>query len=61
MSVLCDPLIKGSDLLDKVVELKVQYCKETLKDSFDNNETFLRCTTFNNKSFHQLFQSAEEM
>ena len=35
---------KGRDRLDMVVELKVQYCKEKLQDSFDTNETFLRCT-----------------
>ena len=30
-----------------VVELKVLYCREErLKDSFDTNETFLRCTIF---------------
>ena len=48
-----------------VVELKVQYCTQTLWDSFDTNQTFLRCTILNEsvksfEIFHQLFQSAED-
>ena len=37
---------KGSDLLDIVVELKVQHCREIFQDLFGNNETFLLCTSF---------------
>ena len=36
--------IKGRDRQGMVVELKVQYCREKLKISFDTNRTFLRCT-----------------
>ena len=32
--------------LDIVAELKVQYCRETLKDSLDTNDTSLRRTIF---------------
>ena len=56
--------VKGRDRLVMIVELKVQYCREKLQDSFDTNQTFLRCTIFLIRaSFvicHHLFQSAEE-
>ena len=39
-------LFTGRDRLDMVVELKVQYCRGKLQDSFNTNETFLRCTIF---------------
>ena len=35
--------VKGGDMLDTVVGLKVQYCREILQNSFNTNETFLRC------------------
>ena len=38
-------LFKGSDL-QHVIELKVQFCREKLKDSIDTNETFLLWTIF---------------
>jgi len=34
------------------VKLKVYYCRERLKDSFDTKEIFLRCTIF--KSEHKV-------
>ena len=33
-------LFKGSEMLEMVVRLKVQYCREKLYDSFDTSETF---------------------
>ena len=37
---------KRRDRLCNIFELRMQYCREKLKDSFDTNETFLLCTIF---------------
>ena len=38
----CRPM-KGRDRLDMVVKLKVQYCRDFFKDSFETYQTFLQC------------------
>ena len=55
-------ILKGRERLDMVVELKVQYCREKLQDSF---EYFYGVQYFNKgvksfEIFHLLFQPAEE-
>ena len=44
-------LLKGSDRLCMVVELRMQYCGQILKGSFETYKTFLRCiiTEFDRK------------
>ena len=39
--------VKGRDRLVMIVELKVQYCREKLQDSFDTNQTFFRSVVCN--------------
>ena len=34
-------LFEGSEMLDMIVRLKVQHCREKLYDSFDTSETFI--------------------
>ncbi len=37
-------ILKGSDRLNMVVKLRMQYYREKFQDIFDTNEMFLRCT-----------------